>query len=826
MVVDVVSPTPFALLRRAKNFEYRDDDLALQEFAGYDDPVKALTDECRRVLRCISSTNQSTVSSAKASTGLKDASWSRFEDIGFGGTIEESDGDDGDGSLIGRKHISSQTLGTSPKSLHGEFGRPATPSWADFLSSGFVYESRSKTSTPLLLSPDQVLPPIDIIPRGQSSQSHRRPVEMTSMLEPGELASISKLDLDDAFWWVWISSLAGEEPSSRKAVFGRCALIETTITGGKWMIMEEQVKGAAPEPTADAYIAEKKGFLGFTTKRGRLARRKSATKKNQPSVNPYKKSELDTTSRVTIAPDQQAKIQAAAAELQRRNQKKEQATNGVRRGRLEENSASKANSVLTLQPLIINEASSAMKWANQYDKQVVRAQYLGSTFAGKGSSEMLSLPPAGLHANGSVSTFATASKDRDLPLLPTGEDVMHRSPSPAPPVAKSPLAATSAEVPPAVPVEGTINTPSPSREQAPIVHAERVEKTEPVSLSKTGESPSAVRGLAPPTQPRAMQDEPSNGNGGNARKANVPRPPVQAPSHRQLIKKKPPRASGLKGFFGTKRPREAQPAPDHSPSTQANPAIAAARTALESRGPTSPAKPASYGSPTNSRVSKSSDKISAVPMPTATQRSNSPLPPPEPLSAPEPEPVASRSDEAATADDGQSDFPKTRRDEEYEQLSRVDTNEREHAEREFSTFDHGPARGHDSPFAQGPLLEQPAFVPSRSDSPLREEFSTPREEDPAKGQDLQPHHHQPKVSVHSAVTMQAVHPADEPEGAGASRSISPGDRWAQIRKNAADRAARQNEEAGPRSHVETRTEDGETSGEESKSLKPPGTIPC
>src|ERR1700735_4500450 len=30
MVVDIVSPTPFALLRRAKNFEYRDDDYVLQ----------------------------------------------------------------------------------------------------------------------------------------------------------------------------------------------------------------------------------------------------------------------------------------------------------------------------------------------------------------------------------------------------------------------------------------------------------------------------------------------------------------------------------------------------------------------------------------------------------------------------------------------------------------------------------------------------------------------------------------------------------------------------------------------------------------------------
>lgn len=32
MIVDTVSPTPFALLRRANHFQYRDDDQALREF--------------------------------------------------------------------------------------------------------------------------------------------------------------------------------------------------------------------------------------------------------------------------------------------------------------------------------------------------------------------------------------------------------------------------------------------------------------------------------------------------------------------------------------------------------------------------------------------------------------------------------------------------------------------------------------------------------------------------------------------------------------------------------------------------------------------------
>jgi hypothetical protein len=58
------------------------------------------------------------------------------------------------------------------------------------------------------------------------------------ILDPGELASVAPLDVDDAFWWVWMSSLAGEESTARKAVFGRCALVETIISGGRWLVVE------------------------------------------------------------------------------------------------------------------------------------------------------------------------------------------------------------------------------------------------------------------------------------------------------------------------------------------------------------------------------------------------------------------------------------------------------------------------------------------------------------------------------------------------------------------------------------------------------------
>jgi hypothetical protein len=62
--------------------------------------------------------------------------------------------------------------------------------------------------------------------------------------------------------------------------------------------------------------------------------------------------------------------------------------------------------------------------------------------------------------------------------------------------------------------------------------------------------------------------------------------------------------------------------------------------------------------------------------------------------------------------------------------------------------------------------------------------------------------------------------ADEDEEPPLTKQVSPTDRWAQIRRNAAERAARQSEEQTSRSRTETRTDDGETSGEESKSSLP------
>jgi hypothetical protein len=261
MIVNAVSPTPFALLRRANHFQYRDNDRALQQFSNYEDPVKALTNECRRVLKSISSANQSQVSSSKRSTELREASWSRFEDIGFSGAFDEAEEDEDDGGAF-MKPKKTQGLRTTAESGNVGSGRLPTLSWADFLSSGFVDEAKSGTAQ-LLLPPEKIMPPIDTSGRGRSSQSHRIQHGSENDLDPGELATVTRFDLDEVFWWVWISSLAGEETAERKAAFGPCVLAETTISGGRWLLFEETVKRAASEPAGVAYVAEN-GRFGWT----------------------------------------------------------------------------------------------------------------------------------------------------------------------------------------------------------------------------------------------------------------------------------------------------------------------------------------------------------------------------------------------------------------------------------------------------------------------------------------------------------------------------------------------------------------------------------
>jgi hypothetical protein len=92
-----------------------------------------------------------------------------------------------------------------------------------------------------------------------------------------------------------------------------------------------------------------------------------------------------------------------------------------------------------------------------------------------------------------------------------------------------------------------------------------------------------------------------------------------------------------------------------------------------------------------------------------------------------------------------------------------------------STEDAAEAKTEFSRFDQGPLADQPAFVP---------------EDDSEDDDDATP----PPIARHSPriPSPPVPEPAEEeaaPPPAPVARAIDPQDRWAQIRKNAAERAA-------------------------------------
>ena len=784
MIVDSVSTTPFALLRRAKNFAYRDDDRTLQQFSDFEDPVEALTDECRRVLKSISSTNQSSVSTTKASTSLGDASWSRFEDIGFGG-IGDYDDDDEPDSAFGKKRKAPQGLRSAPQTKSNDHGRPTTPSWADFLSSGFVEDGSGPGPAPLFLPPDKILPPIDLDRRGKSSQSHKRAPD-ESNLEPGELASINAIELDDAFWWVWITSLAGEETTERKAAFGRCALIETNISGGTWLVIEEMVKGAAPEPEQGAYIAEKKSRFTFG-KKSKMSRTKSMGRKTTPpKIEPYPRNkQISPMSKTSIGPDQHARIQAAAAALQQKQKQQEFGQElfktSPRRARQGDAVSTKTNSVFTLQPVIMSEAASAMKWANSYDKKAIRAAYLGNNFTGKGSSTELDNPRGFNHeTNASVTPQPpkeTAPKkdygfpkpenhredsgvatNRDLPALPpeTPGETRKQAPTGASP---PPLPAPPAPLPvaPQMPSGPPPPAPLPTEPNARPAN-EVAAKAAEVPLPATTPMEPSEKPL-PPVRGESLEPAQTHVKSETNGLSPMSSPESQAGGKR--LKKQ--QGGGFKGFFGGKKKGPALPAP--SPPVDSA-AVAAARAAY--KGPEM--KP-NYAAP-NSLGRRLSGigrrKTPPAPAPTVAPVPDADEPPPVP-------PAPFKNEYASQAS-----------------LSRVDSNERRRADYEFQSFDQGP-------------VEQPAFVPQDQDSPRPsfvpgESTGPSRLTTPERGA----HYEQPigHGEYEPSVSSEEEQPASPAQ-----------DRWAQIRKNAAERAGRVSED---QRMSQDKTEDGESGGEESK----------
>lgn len=726
MIVESVSPTPFSLLRRGNHFQYRED--SLQQFSEYEDPVTALTEECRRVLRAIAAANQTqAVSSAKHSTGLRDASWSRFEDIGFGGTLDDDDEDD---FLSTPAPQPITGLRTTPASGTNRGGRPTTPSWADFLSSGFIDE-RSGSPTNLL-PPNQQLPPIDTTVRQRSAQSHKPRLESQRDVEQGELASINQIHLDEAFWWVWMNSLAPEETSDRKAAFGRCAVIETIIRNGRWLVFEEVVKGAAPEPQEGAYVAQKKSFFSWRRKekdKNGVIRRKSTSGKKAPEKDDSRlktSATMGAISKTSLGPDQQAKIQAAAQQLQAKQEREQRQAQGlpVRRGRTDaELMAEKTQSVMTLQPMIMKEASPAMKWANRYDKDTIREAYLANSMAGRGLGQS-TMQSNGLLGNG----FAEESEP---------------SPSLRPP--PSPSVRSTAE-------DGQPEMTSPFPAAA---EAGRETPLPPVQQDDAPNSMELVRD-------EMISPEPADGG---------------SPKQNKKLRKGEKKTGGFRKLFG--RGRRASKVPDEAPVDMAG--------FLNSTRDAPTPEPRASGTPHRADTPQQESPGQHTPRAQVPVDDGpvSPLSPEHQAEAERAEPVYEPSNKSF-----------------HEAESRVETADDEEAKHEFSRFD------------QGPLPDQPAFIPDEE-----EEVTPPHiQQSPSPERQHEPETNSEPTAAPERKTKPRPRPI-EPTGPQTAPAI---ERWAQIRKNAANRAAqtsqqRQSEEKSPEAAVPSMTEETpDTNGEESK----------
>ncbi|KAM3419920.1 hypothetical protein BST61_g3240 [Cercospora zeina] len=766
MMVDTVSPTPFALLRRAKNFEYRDRDRVLRSFAEFEDPVDALTEECKRVLFAISNTNAS-MSVARSRQGLTqpDETWSAFSNMGFGDIDENALKQTPTAGANGTTKTIGQGLREEPRSRTADAGRPTTPSWADFLSAGFTDDGTAKSSA-LLYPPAQVLPPL-----GSRSSSPGRFGGIDDNLAPGELAAIASVELDDAFWWVWMTSLAGEEPSDRKAVFGRCALIETTIANGAWLIMEEQVKGASPDPTEGVYIAPKKSLFSFT-KRARLGRKERSQAKSPISDRPERVLSA-TPSKTSISTDQHAKIKAAARALAQRNQSTPE-LDATRRGRQDDGQESKTNSMFTLG--ISNEAGPAMKWASSYDKNAIRQQYLGDNLAGKGISreELVrqnsnnslvsndnkagpAEPPLSPETVTSVSTL------RDLPPLPQEASGQENVASPTESL-PSPVTALPPITKDVAPALSPVAEPDTSRPVSAL--DKEVEAGLSPSSNKVGRKPIPRPNNHPANRVDSAKQTNSTPNPAAVAAARAMFERPESPEHK--FKKSSGGGGGLMKFFGKKKENAARGDSFEALRTGSNGLVPSSESAI------------------GRRLSLMRRKHNAAASPRASEST---------IEHPVQEPAVAA---AVLATSKNQDYPPT-------ETSQSSIHERALADDEFSRFDQGPMIDMPSAMPISPVAETENFperhsVVSQPDSIINDEhdrFVVPSGHD---------QHHDPHDDAQSEATMDDHH---DP--------VVVQDRWAQIRENAHKRAERQRQSEDldtEQSRPSRLTDDGETSGEE------------
>jgi hypothetical protein len=382
----------------------------------------------------------------------------------------------------------------------------------------------------------------------------------------------------------------------------------------------------------------------------------------------------------------------------------------------------KTNSVLTLQPGIMSEASPAVKWANKYDKEAIREAYLANANAGRG------LATATMQTNG----HSTGNGHDRIPEVPSRSSSAMALASPAV------MPTTPSVIPPSIAPEDE-EGPEPPSEKA----VEAPQDVHPVERPVEAGRSSPM----PPTQaPASMEIARDN--------MISPEPGLSPESKKQakkLHKEKEKGGGGFRKLFGRNKNRQSKlpdNAADQLKAMQQQPAA-------PSPQPVVPEKPKIKREETQYMTPDEEISNPAVEMPASATP-----PGPGPIS----EPIYEASEEP-------------------DDVSRVNTAEATEAAHEFSRFD------------QGPLLDQPAFIP-----------------DEGSDDDAVP----PPIARHPSRSPVAPE-AEAADGESTPKGVPSQDRWAQIRKNAADRAAqRQSEELSAGAPSKTTDGDDETSGEESE----------
>lgn len=429
--------------------------------------------------------------------------------------------------------------------------------------------------------------------------------------------------------------------------------------------------------------------------------------KFDPSVPP-------PMNRTKVGPDQAAKIQSAAASLR---QQQAQLENNQSRAPGHGQRSQRTNSVFTLQPVILSEATPAMKWASKYDRDAIRDAYLNG----------LPLPEGNAPSR--------PATERSLPALPTegleGEREEDYRPRPV-----------SMMPPPTQPM----SRPEPASKPEPISKSEPINKPEPISkpapISKvTSVLPSQTP--APMNHPALSLPSPTtNGRTSPALQS----PPLSPPSQKSRAStnstpEKTKKTNRFKSFFsGSKKSEPGRTTPQ----------------------PIETSNNGNLGAPTQGLGRK----------PSMSKKKHSPIE------------FQGTVSEAAPATQLVVPTSETRPQLHESGSSNPCSEEMRVATQAFSSFD------------QGPLIDQPAFIPD-DDSSATSESASPAEES-------RPMVPEKEDSVMVSEESASVSPVEMPVQ----------DRWAQIRKNAAERAKVAPKTSEEYTDARGSIDDGETSGEE------------